>query len=270
MVVFTSKALLRHPMAKSSIHEFTENTRFQRLIPEVLHPDPLKELQILGTKSQDKDLVWSGNSRDARLPYSMVSDPQLEPQQSRVSKSAEFSLLPPNKIKTLIFCSGQVYYLLAKARAANQLTHIAIARIEQINPFPFWECKAVIDNYKNLEEVVYCQEESFNSGAWTFVEPRLETCVRHSDWFKNGKGKQWADKFDASRVAGGLWNGKKQESVSIRGGRMVRYAGRDISAAPATGIKKQHAFEEKMLVSEAFFGGKLRMPKSVEQGIPIY
>lgn len=46
----------------------------------------------------------------------------------------------------------------------------------------------MIDYYGNsLEEVMYCQEESFNSGAWSFVEPRLETAVRHSDWYKNGK-----------------------------------------------------------------------------------
>ncbi len=71
-------------------------------------------------------------------------------------------------------------------------------------------------------------------------------------------------------MPGGLYNGRDGTDVSVRGGRVVRYAGRDISAAPATGIKKQHAFEEKMLVSEAFFGGKLIKPKSVEQGVPLY
>jgi 2-oxoglutarate dehydrogenase E1 component len=258
-------------MAKSSIYEFTQNTRFQRLIPEVLHDDALESLSILGTKSQDKNLVWSGNSRDARLPYNMVSSPKLEPNDSRsVTKTSDFTLLPPNQIKTLIFCSGQVYYLLAKARAANNLNHIAIVRIEQLHPFPFWECKAVVDFYENLEEIVYCQEESFNSGSWSFVEPRLETAIRHSEWFKNGKGKAWAEKLDANRTYGGLVNAKNGDSVSVRGSRLIRYAGRDISAAPATGIKKLHSFEEKMLVSEAFYEGQLKSPKSVEQGIPIF
>ena len=71
------------------------------------------------------------------------------------------------------------------------------------------------------------------------------------------------------RNTGGLKNAKKGLD-SIRGGRLVRYAGRDISAAPATGIKKVHAFEEKTLVAEAFFGGKLPPVKKVDQGVPIF
>jgi 2-oxoglutarate dehydrogenase E1 component len=51
---------------------------------------------------------------------------------------------------------------------------------------------------------------------------------------------------------------------------LIRYAGRDISAAPATGIKKQHKFEEKTIVSEALLGGKLVYPARMEQDIPIF
>lgn len=52
---------------------------------------------------------------------------------------------------------------------------------------------------------------------------------------------------------------------------MIRYAGRDISAAPATGIKKQHKFEEKMFVSEALMGGKLVYPPAkVENDVPVF
>jgi 2-oxoglutarate dehydrogenase E1 component len=57
----------------------------------------------------------------------------------------------------------------------------------------------------------------------------------------------------------------------VRGSRLVRYAGRDIAAAPATGIKKLHKFEEKALLSEALLGGKLVYPPAkVEQEIPIF
>lgn len=74
------------------------------------------------------------------------------------------------------------------------------------------------------------------------------------------------------RKPGGiLGNGsRKQESLSVRGSRLVRYAGRDQSAAPATGIKKQHVFEEQMLVSEALFGGHLKLVDKMVQGIPVY
>lgn len=76
-----------------------------------------------------------------------------------------------------------------------------------------------------------------------------------------------------TRCAGGLENARSStsEPKSIRGGSVIRYAGRDISAAPATGIKKQHKFEEKMFVSEALFGGKLIYPPvKMENDVPIF
>ncbi|KNC99356.1 oxoglutarate dehydrogenase (succinyl-transferring), E1 component [Spizellomyces punctatus DAOM BR117] len=254
LIVFESKALLRHPLAKSSIEEMGANTQFQRVIPEVLHENPFSDLQIAGPGG-----LWAGNNADPRLPYAL-------------SAESDFQLAPPNEIKTVIFCSGQVYYLLYRARALNNLRNVAIVRLEQLTPFPFWEVKAIVDHYgASLEEIVWAQEESFNSGAWSFVEPRMDTAIRETDWFKSGKGAEWGARFDSQRVAGGLDNGRKGgKGVSVRGGRLVRYAGRDISAAPATGLKKQHVFEEKMLVSEALLGGKLVKPASVEQGIPKF
>ena len=188
LIVLTSKALLRHPAAKSALGEMTEGTRFQRLIPEVLHPNALESLD---SASSSLSLIsYAGNNPEPRIPYSSVKD-KAYPAKSATPINVDsdgFSLLPPDEIKTLIFCSGQVYYLLSKARALNNLRHVAIVRIEQLNPFPFWECKTVVDFYgKSLEEIVYCQEESFNSGSWIFVEPRLTTAIQHSDWFKSDK-----------------------------------------------------------------------------------
>ncbi|KAI8915104.1 thiamine diphosphate-binding protein [Entophlyctis helioformis] len=284
LIVFTSKALLRHPLAKSSIEEMIGETRFQRLIPEVLHPNPLKDLEIAGDAGvpQAGPITWSGQTFEPRIPFALATNPEAPPAlqtggAKEIAPTSDFTLLPPNQIKTLIFCSGQVYYLLNKARALNNLRHIAIVRLEQLNPFPFWEAKTVVDYYKEgLEEIVYCQEESFNSGSWSFVEPRLETAIRNSEWFKSEKGAEWQDKLDRTRVSGGLENARDAKNAdgkafSVRGGRLVRYAGRDISAAPATGIKKQHKFEEKMLVSEALLGGELVYPPArIEQDVPIF
>jgi 2-oxoglutarate dehydrogenase E1 component len=309
LVVFTSKALLRHPLAKSSLHEMTDDTRFQRLIPEVLHPNSLEALTHNDPATGLELQSYAGNNKEPRLPYSLVKDSQYPLQISGEVKQPEgdgFTLLPPDEIKTLIFCTGQVYYQLYKTRALNNLRHVAIVRLEQLNPFPFWECKTVVDFYGNsLEEIVWCQEEAFNSGAWSFVEPRLHTAIQNTDWFKTekvssssdegpstksrasllsrlfssetrsrliSKGRVWQEKLDASRCPGGLENARSQEnSVSIRGGRLVRYAGRDIAAAPATGIKKQHKFEEKALLSEALLGGKLVYPPAkVEQELPVF
>lgn len=183
---------MRHPLARSSIHEFIGGTIFQRVIPEVLHPNPLASIEIMNSNGSGKKSLWSGNAKESRIPYAMTTSEypvSLETTGKRENHkpALEFKLLAPSKIRTLIFCSGQVYYLLAKARALNQLNHIAIVRIEQLNPFPFWEVKAVTDFYPNLEEIVYCQEESFNSGSWSFVEPRLDTSIRETDWYKSGK-----------------------------------------------------------------------------------
>ncbi len=81
------------------------------------------------------------------------------------------------------------------------------------------------------------------------------------------------ERLEKERYPGGLENARSEssESKSFRGGYVLRYAGRDISAAPATGIKKQHKFEEKMLVSEALLGGKLVYPPArVENDVPIF
>ncbi|KAJ3157719.1 hypothetical protein HDU89_000096 [Geranomyces variabilis] len=325
MVVLESKALLRHPLAKSNIEEMADGTQFQRLIPEVLHPSPFTKLEVAHSPAQGG--LWAGNNVDPCIPHSL--------------RSSDFELAPPEEIKTVIFCSGQVYYLLYRARQLNNLRNTAIVRVEQITPFPFWEVKSVLDHYgASLEEIVWAQEESFNSGSWTFVEPRFETAIRETDWFKSGKvsssslsvststhdsspssppifesssifrrlfnfvssprsssssssssssttipssddntplrtrpltkGEAWQNRLDEMRAPGGLENIRHGKDMSVRGGRFIRYAGRDASAAPATGLKKQHSFEEKMLVSEALLGGKLVKPVSMESGVPKF
>ncbi|KAJ1548780.1 hypothetical protein HK405_015274 [Cladochytrium tenue] len=301
LAIFTSKALLRHPMAKSSILEMVSGTRFQRVIPEVLHSNPLAGLNE--TVDAGERRVWAGNNLEPRLPYALATDsayPPVLPEGGEVTPSpvgaGEFSLLPPKEIRTVVFCSGQVYYLLARARALNNLRHVAIVRLEQLNPFPFWEVKTVLDFYGAaggaLQDVVYAQEEPFNAGSWTFVEPRISTALRATEWFKSGAAKdKFVDRLATRFAPGGLQNaraanghnnghnghhdaaagGAEAEPVlSVRGGPLVRYAGRDISAAPATGLKKVHAWEEQMLVSEALLDGELRKPVALENGVPRF
>ena len=259
--------------------EMKEGTRFQRLIPEVMHPNPLqvspKPLEpSTNPKKPGKDNVdvvylLSGNNVEPRLPHALISN-------DGVAKADAFALAPPSETKTVIFCTGQVYYLLYRARQLNNLANIAIVRVEQVSPFPFWEVKDIVDSYPNLEEIVWCQEEHMNGGAWQFIEPRMETAVRETDWWKGGKGRKWEEFMDSKRVGGGLANflfsedKSAKESSSFRGGRLLRYAGRDASAAPATGNKKQHIAEEQQLVAEAFFGGRLSKPTKVVTGVPVW
>ncbi|OMH85378.1 2-oxoglutarate dehydrogenase, mitochondrial [Zancudomyces culisetae] len=136
LIVMTSKKLLRHPLARSTLEEMTGDTHFQRFI-----------LDPLATES-------ASNSN---------------------GDSSAFSLLPRDQITTHILCTGQVYYALAQARELNNLRHIAISRIEQLHPFPWDLVRDGLDYFPNASDIVWTQEEPLNMGAWTYVEPRLRT-----------------------------------------------------------------------------------------------
>ncbi|PWW77299.1 2-oxoglutarate dehydrogenase, E1 component [Tuber magnatum] len=167
LIIFFSKSLLRHPIARSDLSEFTGDSHFRWLIPETDHGKGIKD---------------------------------------------------PEECKRLLFCSGQVYAALVKRRAANGVDDVAIARIEQLHPFPWAQIRDELERYPNLEEIIWTQEEPLNAGAWTFVQPRLETILRQTE---NHSAKH------------------------------VKYAGRAPSASVATGMKSTHLKEEQAFVSDA-------------------
>jgi len=113
----------------------------------------------------------------------------------------------PVECKRLLFCAGQVYAALVKQRAADGVDDVAIARIEQLHPFPWAQIRDELEKYPNLEEIIWTQEEPLNAGAWTYVQPRLETILRQTE---NHSAKH------------------------------VKYAGRAPSASVATGMKSTH------------------------------
>ncbi|XP_014487825.1 PREDICTED: 2-oxoglutarate dehydrogenase, mitochondrial isoform X6 [Dinoponera quadriceps] len=119
----------------------------------------------------------------------------------------------PGNVKRLLFCSGKVYYDLKKARTERQMDDkIAIARVEQISPFPYDLVKKEAAKYSNAE-LMWSQEEHKNQGAWTYVQPRFHT--------------------------------------ALNGIRNVVYAGRPTASSPATGSKMQHLKELKQLVDDS-------------------
>jgi 2-oxoglutarate dehydrogenase E1 component len=92
----------------------------------------------------------------------------------------EFQLVIPeiddikaDKVKRVIMCSGKVYYDLLAKRRADKIDNIAIIRIEQLYPFPEEELKAELAKYKNANDIVWCQEEPVNQGAWYNSQHRL-------------------------------------------------------------------------------------------------
>lgn len=77
-------------------------------------------------------------------------------------------------IERVVFCSGKVYFDLYQAREERELDNVALVRIEQLYPFPANDYAAVLDRYKNADEVVWCQEEPENQGAWYQIKHRLQ------------------------------------------------------------------------------------------------
>jgi 2-oxoglutarate dehydrogenase E1 component len=125
-------------------------------------------------------------------------------------------LVADAKVKRVVLCSGKVYYDLLEEREKRGAKDVALLRIEQLYPFPKRTLEKELQRYANAE-VVWCQEEPRNMGAWTFVEHRIE------------------DTLIAAKVAA----------------KRPRYVGRPEAASPATGLYKRHNLEQAKLVEEA-------------------
>eukprot|EP00040_Diaphanoeca_grandis_P031053 m.184966 g.184966 ORF g.184966 m.184966 type:complete len:993 (-) comp32214_c3_seq1:110-3088(-) len=102
-------------------------------------------------------------------------------------------------VRRLILCSGKVYYDLVKQREENGHTDVAIARVEQISPFPFDLVNKHAANFPNAE-IVWCQEEPKNQGCWSYVRPRIETSLQNED---RGRPRYVGRKPMASTSPGG-------------------------------------------------------------------
>ena len=121
--------------------------------------------------------------------------------------------LEPKNITRLVFCAGKVYYDLLEMRREADLQHVALARIEQLYPFPEELFKAEIERYPNLKEFVWCQEEPKNQGAW--------------------------------------YNSNHHFKDNLPGNIPMIYAGREPSAAPAVGNFRVHLEQQKTVVQNA-------------------
>jgi len=86
-------------------------------------------------------------------------------------------LAAPESVRKLVFCTGKVYFDLLSARTAKEVEDVAVTRIEQISPFPFDLVQEEVKKYPNAE-VIWCQEEPKNAGAWQYVRPRIVTASR--------------------------------------------------------------------------------------------
>ncbi|WP_115718872.1 2-oxoglutarate dehydrogenase E1 component [Gallaecimonas mangrovi] len=125
----------------------------------------------------------------------------------------EVDALDPKKVKKVVFCAGKVYYDLLDARRKNEISDIAIVRIEQLYPFPAEEVQQVLAQYSHVTEFAWCQEEPMNQGAWYFIQHDIREALPK--------------------------------------GASLGYAGRKASAAPAVGYASVHAKQQQALVADA-------------------
>ena len=130
-----------------------------------------------------------------------------------VNEDWDATEITPANVKRVIFCSGKVFYDLRAARRERDIKDLPLVRIAQLYPFPHDDFRAQIERYKSAAEIVWCQEEPRNQGAWRHIQHYL---LRH-----------------------------------LLPHQKLFYAGRESSASPAAGYKQLHDQQQKELVDQA-------------------
>ncbi|PYE88959.1 2-oxoglutarate dehydrogenase E1 component [Phyllobacterium leguminum] len=131
-------------------------------------------------------------------------------------KDQPIKLQKDSKIRRVVMCSGKVYYDLYEEREKRGIDDVYLLRIEQLYPFPAKALITELQRFRNAE-MVWCQEEPKNMGAWSFIDPYLEWVLAHID-------------------------AKHQR---------VRYTGRPAAASPATGLMSKHIAQLEAFLEDA-------------------
>ena len=130
--------------------------------------------------------------------------------------NSDTKLVADDKIKRVVMCSGKVYYDLLEERDARGIDDIYLLRFEQFYPFPAQSAVKELERFKHAD-MIWCQEEPKNQGAWTFIEPNIEWVLGR---------------------------------IKAKNTRPV-YAGRATAASPATGLASMHKQQQADLINEA-------------------
>jgi 2-oxoglutarate dehydrogenase E1 component len=165
--------------------------------------------------------------RDYRKPLIVMSPKSLLRHKRCVSEYSEFTDAPfqpvigetdpnitPEKVERILFCSGKVYYDLLEAREQHEIDNIAIIRLEQLYPYPREEIQAILEQYPDVEQRVWVQEEPRNQGAWWYIRAHMDVNLSHKD-------------------------------------KRIEYAGRPASASPAVGYLQVHRQQLQAFLNDA-------------------
>jgi len=153
-------------------------------------------------------------------PKSLLRNKDAVSPLSDLAKGHFETVIPDNeelnasKVKRIIMCSGKVYYDLVNTRKEREATDTAIIRLEQLYPFPHKAVAAELKKYPAATEIVWCQDEPQNQGAWFFVQHYI--------------------------------------MENMTEGQKLGYAGRPASASPAVGYYAKHNEQQKALLDAAF------------------
>ena len=124
----------------------------------------------------------------------------------------------PDKVRRVVYCTGKIYYELEDARGAA--TDVAIVRVEQLAPFPWDKVREEIERFPNASHM-WVQEEPKNMGAWSFVQPRMDTVLEdiHGDSWTRDKRVSFVGRAPAAATATGLGaraHNAEQEGIMTR------------------------------------------------------
>jgi len=165
--------------------------------------------------------------RKARKPLIVLTPKSLLRHKLAVSTKQQltdggFQLVIPDRkvtnkeVNRIVLCAGKVYYDLIEAITEANIKNVAVIRVEQLYPFPRPELTAELDKFPNAKDVIWCQEEPINQGAWFQIRHHLQHCVDN--------------RFP------------------------LYYAGRKGSPSPAVGSYKVHVKEQQQLIKDAIHG----------------
>jgi 2-oxoglutarate dehydrogenase E1 component len=191
----TTPANLFHILRRQLKREFRKPLILMTPKSLLRHKRAVSRLDEMGPNTTFHRVLWD--------------DAQLHP-------NGGVKLVSDDKIRRVILCSGKVYYDLFEEREKRGIEDIYLLRVEQLYPFPTKALVAELSRFKQAE-IVWCQEEPRNMGAWFFVDTFLQ-------WVLNQIGAKH---------------------------RHPRYAGRAASAATATGLMSKHLAQLKQLLDEA-------------------
>ena len=177
----------------------TPGQMFHMLRRQMLRP-LRKPLIVMTPKSLLRHRLSSSPLAELKVGRFQLVIPEVDP-------------LDPAGVQRIVFCSGKVYFDLLEARRAKASTDVALVRIEQLYPFPTAEYAAILASYPAAREIVWCQEEPQNQGAWYQIRHQLQR--------------------------------------PLQAGQQVFYAGRRGAAAPAPGIFQLHVQQQQSLVETA-------------------